>query len=400
MKKSSNIFARFFGVIIRGQTYLNLLYLLLALPLGIFYYVYLVGQFVVGIPLVFIFIGILILIAVFAAWVAFVAFERQLAIWLLRADVPSYAPDTMDFKSSSGWIGGLLTNRVTWTGLLFLFLKFPFGVFSFVVLVTLLALTLAFLAAPFIYNLFPFEVWFTNDMVWQVDTLWKALILFVIGFLMIFASLHLLNILAWIWGRMAYWMLGRESKPVEEQPISSQPVAVAPVVMESGAADAELKAVPPDEAAELEAAPVAGVVAAEAAVAELDESPSTDDGAGETSLEETPPWEEPGDPDVLITPPPDGIEGETPTTAAPTSQDTHYIDESELPTADGAPAADNSPPEWLLEEGATAGSPPVAPPEILDDTSPINVGEESEEAAGTEQAADTGDTADSSEVTE
>jgi len=390
MKKSSNIFARFFGVIIRGQTYLNLLYLLLALPLGIFYYIYLVGQFVAGIPLVFIFIGILILVAVFAAWVAFVAFERQLAIWLLRADVPSYAPETMDYKSSSGWIGGLLTNRVTWTGLLFLFLKFPFGVFSFVVLVTLLAITIAFLAAPFIYNLIPLEVWFTNEAVWQVDTMWKALILFVIGFLMIFASLHLLNVLAWIWGRMAYWMLGRESKPIEEEPISTLPVAVEPVVTEAVAVDAELQVVQTGEAVELEAAAAAGVVAAVAAA---------DDVADETPPEDALPWDEPGDPGVLITPPPEGADGEVPTTAAPTSQDTQYIDESELPTA--APAEENSPPEWLLEEEATGGSSIDAPPESLDDTSPINVGAESEEAADTEPpVADSGEAADSNEVTE
>jgi len=383
MKKSGNIFGRFFGVVIRGQTYLNILYLLLALPLGVFYYIFLVGLFVTGIPLVFIFIGILILIAVFAAWVAFVAFERQLAIWLLSVDVPPYMPEVTDQKGTSGWIGGFLTNRVTWTGLLYLFLKFPLGVFSFVLLTTLFALTIAFLSAPFTYNLVPLDIWVTWDVVWSVDTLWKALILFVFGILMIFISLHLLNIMAWIWGRLAYWMLGRKPKPAPEEYISPPPAVEAPVgdapevvEVEAGNAQEMLVDPEPQAVAALESDPaevqsVAGVAAVGAVSAEMDEGPP----ASEVDSSVTsPPWDESGDSDVLITPPP--------------SQETAYINEADLPSAKGAQAADISPPAWLLDEEAPAAPSAETQPEPSDDASQVGTGAETDDVISPGEVAD------------
>lgn len=383
MKKSGNIFGRFFGVVIRGQTYLNILYLLLALPLGVFYYIFLVGLFVTGIPLVFIFIGLLILIAVFAAWVAFVAFERQLAIWLLSVDVPPYMPEVAGQKDTSGWIGGFLTNRVTWTGLLFLFLKFPLGVFSFALLTTLFALTIAFLSAPFTYNLVPLDIWVTWDVVWSVDTLWKALILFVFGIFMIFISLHLLNIMAWIWGRLAYWMLGRKPKSAIEEPISPPPAVEAPVGdapevvdVEAGNAQETLVEPEPQSVAALESDPAgvqsaAGVAAAGAVYAEMDESPP----ASEVESSATsPPWDESGDSDVLITPPP--------------SQETAYINEADLPSAKGAQAADISPPAWLLDEEAPAAPSAETQPESSDDASQVGTGAETDDVISPGAVAD------------
>ena len=42
MDTTSTALGRYFGVIVRGQTYLNLVYLALAFPLGLFYFVFLV----------------------------------------------------------------------------------------------------------------------------------------------------------------------------------------------------------------------------------------------------------------------------------------------------------------------------------------------------------------------
>lgn len=318
MKKSGNIFGRFFGVIIRGQTYLNILYILLALPLGVFYYVFLAGGIILGVPLVIVFIGILVLIAVFAAWVAFIAFERQLAIWLLRVDVPPYIPDP---SSHTNWISGLITNRVTWTGLLFLFLKLPLGVFSLTLLVVLFSTTVSFLSAPFIYtnqtlsNLAFLPVEWTG---WEVDTLYWAVLLFVIGLLMIFLSLHILNIIGWVWGVLSYWMLGRGSKDMQEGVDQPTPVLPEPVY---------------------QAAPV--VIAAETEsqqrTSEVDSAQSL---AG--TIDEDTDEVEIGKPDPsqpLITPPPE-------------SPKTRMIDESDLPSAKSS-AINNPPPAWLLEEEGT-----------------------------------------------
>ena len=75
------------------------------------------------------------------------------------------------------------TNPVTWKGLLYLFLKFPIGIIQFTILVTGLSITLAFIAAPFI---FPFvEI---NIGLWIVDSFSEAIGLFVVGILLFLPS--------------------------------------------------------------------------------------------------------------------------------------------------------------------------------------------------------------------
>jgi hypothetical protein len=87
MTDSTNPLKRFFGVVIKGQTYLNLLYLLLAFPLGIAYLIFLITGIVLGVPLTLLLVGFLILAIVALGWWVFASFERLLAIWLLRIEI-------------------------------------------------------------------------------------------------------------------------------------------------------------------------------------------------------------------------------------------------------------------------------------------------------------------------
>jgi len=131
----------FFGVVAKGQSYLNLIYLLLAFPLGVFYFVFLVTGLSLGIGLLIIWLGIPILLFMLAAWWALTAFERQLALWLLRVDIPPMSRESASGQSVWTRFKAHLKNPVTWKGLVYLFAKFPLGILSFVVAVTLIALS-------------------------------------------------------------------------------------------------------------------------------------------------------------------------------------------------------------------------------------------------------------------
>ena len=208
MNPITKFLSGFFGVAIRGQTYLNIFYLFLAFPLGLFYFIFLVVGFVLGFPLLVLLVGLLILLAVFAGWWALAIFERQMAIWLLKEDIPPMQPKNLAGQDLWNQIVAHLTNPITWTSLLFLVLKFPLGLLSFVVATTLIALTGGLLTAPFVYPFVPLQVWFTWDRVWQIDTLGEAMIAFVAGVFIGLISLHILNGLAWVSGRFARLMLG------------------------------------------------------------------------------------------------------------------------------------------------------------------------------------------------
>jgi hypothetical protein len=209
---------QFFGVAGRGQTYLNALYLLVSFPLGILYFVFLVTGLSLGISLIIVWVGLLILSAVFVAWYGLLIFERQLAIWMLKEDIPPMTREDMSHLSLWQKFVAAVKNPVTWKGLLYLFARFPLGVFSFVVLITLLALSASLLAAPLYYRYVlevvpPMHLTINGAVFdrWLIDTPIEAALACFAGILVTLGSMHVLNSLAWVSGKFARVMLGNFS---------------------------------------------------------------------------------------------------------------------------------------------------------------------------------------------
>ncbi len=202
---------RFFRVVVSGQAYLNLLYLLVAFPLGILYFVLLVSGLSVGIPLLIIWVGIPILLLVGALWWVLASFERFMAIHWLKEDVPAMARPSIEGADVWTRFKEYLANPVTWKSLLYLFMKFPLGVAAFVVLTTLISLTLAFLTMPFMYEFLPeFQAGIVLSPglpVWHIDSLNDALLVALIGLMLWPVTLHVTNGLAWVHAKFAKIML-------------------------------------------------------------------------------------------------------------------------------------------------------------------------------------------------
>ncbi len=205
MNETTDIVKQFFGVAARGQTYLNIIYLLLSFPLGTAYFVFLVTGLSLGISLLIIWVGIPILLFMLAAWWVLVAFERQLAIWLLHVDIPPMSRETASGRSAWVRLKIHLRNPVTWKGLAYLFARFPLGIFSFVVAITLIALTGALLFAPLTCT-YPECQMYTFS--WQIDTLNEAVVCSILGLCVGLISMHVMNCLAFVSGRFAILMLG------------------------------------------------------------------------------------------------------------------------------------------------------------------------------------------------
>lgn len=237
MNAGENFSKRFFGVIIQGQTYLNLLHVLLAFPLGLFYFIFLITGLSVGVGTVIIWIGLVILALMMAAWWLFILFERQLATGLLRVELnPVETPNTRAAATTWKKLGAYLSNPVTWKGLLYLFLKFPLGLAIFILLTVASALSAYFITAPLTYQFLRPEVWLTVNTVWHIDTLSDAMIAFVIGIPLVFGTLHLVNGLAWVSGWLAKVLLGNpQRQTAEAAPMVDLTAAEPAVTAESGA---------------------------------------------------------------------------------------------------------------------------------------------------------------------
>jgi Putative sensor len=203
---SAGALRRFCGAPFRPRTYANLLYLLLAFPLGLAYFLFLIVGLALGFGLTIVWIGLPILALVFAGIWGFAAFERQAAILLLGAEVPPMVPPPSPVERTA-WqrAGDFFSNPVTWKGMGFLLLKFPLGLVSFAALVTLLPLSGALVLAPILWEMGVLDI---DGVVFQVDSIGGAWVCALIGMALLLLSLNLLNALAWVWRATAAALLG------------------------------------------------------------------------------------------------------------------------------------------------------------------------------------------------
>lgn len=194
----------FFGVLAWRQSYLNIVYLILGFPLGLAYFVFYVSGGALGIGLLIVTVGaaILLLLILAAQWLG--VFERLLAVHLLGVPIaPGHTPWS-EGESLGRYLKAVLRNRTTWTGLVYLLLKFPLGLTSWIVTIVALSVTLGLIAAPVV------DAFGGNVSLWRWTPLTteELLLVSLIGLALVIPVIHLLNGLAWLWGRFARVMLG------------------------------------------------------------------------------------------------------------------------------------------------------------------------------------------------
>ncbi len=205
--------SNFFGVIIKNKTYLSLFYLLFAFILGVFYFTLLVTGLSLGLGLIITLFGIPILIGMMFLWRIFAIFEIQQARIILGIKIPFVKK-----KFPKGILKNIqarLNDSFTWKSLAYLFIKFPLGIISFVILVTLLSISVSLIGIPILYYFADIGIvqgTFCVDAIsfCFVNSYLTAIIWGIVGILFLFVSLHALNGLAYISGLFAKAMLERK----------------------------------------------------------------------------------------------------------------------------------------------------------------------------------------------
>jgi hypothetical protein len=237
---------RFFGAPLRKQTYLNLIYLALAFPLGLVYFVFVTAGVSTAAALSVTLVGIPLFVALLAVSSKLAAFERLLARKLLDVDVPPQpgrVPVDDASPAPSLWARArdaavaLVTDLGVWKGLVYLASKFFLGVGALVAITVSATLGGTMLLTPTFYrhaNVYvgfrfagpatitpQLELLFDDFLIgatypielasWQVTTLPQALAVAAAGAFVLLASLHLLNGLAWVYGKYVELMLSPTS---------------------------------------------------------------------------------------------------------------------------------------------------------------------------------------------
>ena len=207
---------RFFGVAADPRTYGALFYMLLVPTTGIFYFVWAVtglslsaglSVLIVGLPFIVLFVGSVRALSLVEGRIV----EAMLGMRMPRRPVFPEQGATLLRR-----IGRMFTDVHTWTTLCYLCLMLPLGIVYFTLATTLLAVSLAFTAAP-LALLFDRSEWGHYFVEGQATIDWgfgehvpgwgDALALCAIGIVVLFATLHLVRALGRMHGHIAKHML-------------------------------------------------------------------------------------------------------------------------------------------------------------------------------------------------
>lgn len=203
----------FFGIIGDPRAYGALMYMLLALVTGTFYFVWaVVGLsltipffiFIFGIPFALLFIGSVRILA---------HVEGRMVEGLLGVRMPRRLP-AQGGAGAGIWsrVGAALADVRTWSSLFYLVLMLPLGVIYFTLAVVGIAVTASLIGVS-VWGLVSGHAYIqVSDVPWLqhwVHTAPGLVVLLIIGICLIFVVLHMARGIGWLHGRVAEALLVR-----------------------------------------------------------------------------------------------------------------------------------------------------------------------------------------------
>ncbi|GCE10857.1 ATP-binding protein [Tengunoibacter tsumagoiensis] len=192
----------------RKETYRNLLYLILTLPLGILSFALVITSLCFGLLSVNLVCIPFAILSFYCMW-KLAVLERWMAINWLETEIP---PMATPFPSTANYFQRIqihLGRGVTWKSIVFLLLKLPGAIFSFYIVVMALILIVVFGLVGLVLGILtaPFACLATILTHGRVNAT-RYLLLAGTGFGLTLSPLYVTNTLAMLWGELARVMLG------------------------------------------------------------------------------------------------------------------------------------------------------------------------------------------------
>lgn len=203
----------FFSVIRDPRAYSALMYMLLSLATGVFYFVWATvgislslgfAILIIGVPFALLFIGSVRILA---------HVEGRIVEGLLGVRMPRRLPaQTPSDERLGARIRDALADVRTWSSLLYLFLMLPLGILYFVLAVVGIAVSVAFVGGSLLSLITGHSyVQITDVPVLQhlFHTAPGLVFLLIVGGLLVFCVLHLARGIGWFHGKVAELLLVR-----------------------------------------------------------------------------------------------------------------------------------------------------------------------------------------------
>jgi hypothetical protein len=197
---------RFFGVAIDPRTYGALAYMLLALPLGIFYFTWAVTGVSLSAGLLVLIIGIPFIVVFMGTVYALSLVEGRLVETLLGQRMPRRPTAPSREPGFVAKVKEILSEPRTWGTLLYMLAMLPIGILYFTAIVTLLSLSFGFTFGGFAELLGFGGIWIDGV---RMESPWYTWLLAPVGVMLFFGTLHLARGIGQLHGQLAKHMLVR-----------------------------------------------------------------------------------------------------------------------------------------------------------------------------------------------
>lgn len=190
IRRTSGPWARFFGIVADARGYGALFYLILSLLTGTLYFTLVAVMLPTGIGLLPVGAGVIILLLFFAIIRALSLAEGRIVEVLLGVRMPrrprGALPEGDVFDRVKHW----LTDRRTWTSILYMVLQLPLGIVYFTIVITALSLSAAGVAYPIAQSFTSYPLLQFGGYGYVLET-WAVPLVIVLGLLGFVVTLHL-----------------------------------------------------------------------------------------------------------------------------------------------------------------------------------------------------------------
>jgi len=202
-----SILSRFFGVFADPRAWGALLYLFLSLAIGIVYFTWAVVGVSLSLGLSVLIVGLpfAVLFLLSIRGIAFI--EGRLVEALLGVRMPRRRMFSDDSTGFWKRIKDLFTQRITWTALAYCILQLGLGIVYFAVFVVLVGLSIYLIAMPITVLVLNMPAYIILGDTEYLATTWSIPFFFLLGMLLLTATLHLTKLVGRGHGALAKFML-------------------------------------------------------------------------------------------------------------------------------------------------------------------------------------------------
>ncbi|MEI6290507.1 MAG: sensor domain-containing protein [Chloroflexota bacterium] len=205
-KKQTSLIGRFFGIYLDPRTWGSLLFMFIAFVTGIIYFTWVVTGLSLSVGLFILIIGIPFTILFLLTVQGLALLEGRLVEALLGERMPRRPLFAQPGLKWLDRLKALVTDKHTWLSMIYMILQLPLGVIYFTINTTLISVSLAFMAAPFIQ-------FFSKTPIIHLDSgpvilpYWQLFLFALSGFILLTMNMHLTRGIGWLHGKYAKKML-------------------------------------------------------------------------------------------------------------------------------------------------------------------------------------------------